>query len=115
MSKKTIETIREAEVKADAIRADAVRRAAEMQAQAEADGKRLCEETEKNTTVALKQMMADMQVKADELKKRSDGSNLDIKKAAPGGRLFYSARIEQMFYFRGDDCAVSKMQKDDSG
>ena len=72
MSKKTIETIREAEVKADAIRADAVRRAAGMQAQAEADGKRLCEETEKNTAVALKQMMADMQVKADELKKRSD-------------------------------------------
>ncbi len=72
MSKKTIETIREAEVKADAIRADAVRRASEMQAQAEADGKRLCEETEKNTAVALKQMMAEMQIKADELKKRSD-------------------------------------------
>ena len=72
MSKKTIEMIREAEVNADALRADAVRRAAEMQAQAEADGKRLCDETEKNTAVELKKMITEMQSKADELKKRSD-------------------------------------------
>ena len=63
----------------------------------------------------MKTVIRALSKEVSELKKCSDGSNLDIKKAAPGGRLFYSARIEQMFYFRGDDCAVSKMQKDDSG
>ena len=62
----------------------------------------------------MKTVIRALSKEVSELKKRSDGSNLDIKKAAPGGRLFLNRGIEQMFY-GGVHSGVSKMQKNDSG
>ena len=72
MSKQTIEAIRAAEAKADTIRADAVKKAANMQEQAEADGKRLCDDTERETARKFKELMSEVQTKAEQLRQKSD-------------------------------------------
>ena len=72
MSKETIETIRAAEVQAEAIRADAVKKAADLQEQAEIDGKRLCDDTERDMARKFKELMNEVQTKADALKQKSN-------------------------------------------
>lgn len=70
MSRETVEMIRRAEAQANEIRAEAVRRAANMQECAEADGKRFCEQTEQKTAEEFRRVIADMQSKAEALTKK---------------------------------------------
>lgn len=72
MSKEAIAVIRKAEQQADSIRSDAIKKAAKLQEQAELDGQKLCEETERLTAESYQSIINEMQNKAESLKHKNN-------------------------------------------